>query len=42
MDHSPSATPKKEFFGILSLRENLRQAKVGKVQNSEKKYYILD
>jgi hypothetical protein len=31
-----SAAPKKEFFGILSLRENLRLVKVGKVQDSEK------
>jgi hypothetical protein len=37
VDHHPSATPKKEFFVILSLRRNLRQAKVGKVWDLKKK-----
>jgi hypothetical protein len=34
MDHPPSGTLKKEFFGILSLMGNLRQAKLGKAQDS--------
>jgi hypothetical protein len=34
MDCHPLATLKKEFFGILSLMGNLRQAKLGKAQDS--------
>jgi hypothetical protein len=44
MDCSPfsNSLPKKEFFEILSLRGNLRQARMRESLGLTKKYYISD
>jgi hypothetical protein len=42
MDHSPLATSKKEFFGILSLRGNLRQTKIRESFGLIEKYFNSD